>query len=321
MLNVLRILRSYWVGHRDSKALSRKHASLAYLTPNPYPEQLKEGFCRWMEGVGRRYFRKRARLEERLQIVRHQRKSLEKIVGQDEPTPEVFGGFGLRYALLGGVFLGEAFYNKMAMDTLGMNQLEALFIATVATIAIFWMGHAAGNEYRKGNRPLSVLLGLPPLLMVIFFAALRFDWTQRMATLHGSLPPSFYGFLALLGIGLALVGLTFYLGYRSPHEREVLLRKLFLTARKERKLWNRLQALDRNLEKVLEYLLAHYRENVAAYWRGFARSWPQWDPAPEFVGHIPPLNRPTLPPLNLEAPTDPLTQESTHDRLASQPRP
>ena len=46
MLNGCRALRSYWVGRRDGRALSRKHASPAYLTPNPYPEQLKEWFRR-----------------------------------------------------------------------------------------------------------------------------------------------------------------------------------------------------------------------------------------------------------------------------------
>ena len=321
MLNGFRVLRSYWVGRRDGKALSRKHASLAYLTPNPYPEQLKEWFRRWMEGLARRYLAKRAKLEERLALVRHQRKALEKVVGQDEPTPEVFGGYHFRYGLLGLVFLGEAYYNKMAMDTLEMNQLEAFIIGAVATIGLFWLGHAAGNEYRKGNLPLSLILGIPPLLVVILFAALRFSWTQRMAAIHGNPAPSIYGFLALMAIGLLLVSLTFYLGYRSPHEREVLLRRLFLTAQKERRIWERLRGLNRGAERALDHLLAHYRENVAAYWRGFARAWPQWDPAPEFVGHIPPLTRPALPPLDLEAPTDPLTQGSAHDRLAPEPRP
>ena len=168
---------------------------------------------------------------------------------------------------------------------------------------------------------MSLILGIPPLLVVILFAALRFSWTQRMAAIHGNPAPSIYGFLALMAIGLLLVSLTFYLGYRSPHEREVLLRRLFLTAQKERRIWERLRGLNRGAERALDHLLAHYRENVAAYWRGFARAWPQWYPAPEFVGHIPPLNRPALPPLDLEAPTDPLTQGSAHDRLAPEPRP
>ena len=233
----------------------------------------------------------------------------------------MFGGYHFRYGLLGLVFLGEAYYNKMAMDTLEMNQLEAFIIGAVATIGLFWLGHAAGNEYRKGNLPLSLILGIPPLLVVILFAALRSSWTQRMAAIHGNPAPSIYGFLALMAVGLLLVSLTFYLGYRSPHEREVLLRRLFLTAQKERRIWERLRGLNRGAERALDHLLAHYRENVAAYWRGFARAWPQWDPAPEFVGHIPPLNRPALPPLDLEAPTDPLTQGSAHDRLAPEPRP
>lgn len=60
-----------------------------------------------MEGLARRYLAKRAKLEERLALVRHQRKALEKVVGQDEPTPEVFGGYHFRYGLLGLVFLGR----------------------------------------------------------------------------------------------------------------------------------------------------------------------------------------------------------------------
>ncbi|PZA06183.1 MULTISPECIES: hypothetical protein [unclassified Meiothermus] len=324
MLTRLRILRAYWIGHRDSKALAKKHASLAYLTPNPYPGQLKERFGHWMEGVVRRYLSRRGHLEERLNQVRHQRKALERIVGQDEPTPEVFAhvwGYAGRYGLLAMVFFAELVFNKLAMDTLELSQMEAYIVAFIATLTMFWLGHEAGNQYRKGHPLLAAGTAVFPVLIAVTFAVLRAEFSRRMAEVQGDPLPSPWTLPALLILGLGLVAFTFFLGYKSPHERESLMRRLFLTARAERRLWARLQALHRSTERTLDQLLAYYREIVAAYWRGFARAWPRWDPAPEFVGYVPPLNRPALPPLDLEPPTDPLTREDADDRLVPQPRP
>ncbi|MEZ0347615.1 MAG: hypothetical protein ABWJ90_03775 [Thermus sp.] len=312
LLFSLRNMRAYWIGKRDGRSFASKHASLAYLTPSPFPQELAERFRRWTEGLVRRYLRQRARLEERLEVVRHQRKALARVVGQDEPTPEVFAhmwGYAGRYGLLGAVLFAELVYNKLAMDTLELSQLEAYIVASIATLVMFWLGHEAGNQFRKGNLPMALGMAVLPALMAVSFAVLRTEFTRRMAQINGDPLPSPWALPALLVLGLALVAFTFFLGYKSPHEREALMRKLFLTARKERRLAERLAALHRHTERTLDQLLAHYREEVAAYWRGFARAWPAWDPAPEFVGFVPPLNRPELPPLTHEAPSDPLTEE------------
>ncbi|WP_337845859.1 hypothetical protein [Thermus sp.] len=296
-------MRAYWIGKREGKGLSRKHASLAYLTPNPFPNELKERFARTLETIKHRYERRRERLEAQLERVQHSRQTLERVVGGMEPTPEAFAHIGAwagRSALLLLVFWAEMTYNKLAMDALGLTQAEAWVVAFVATVAMFWMGHEAGNQFRKQNLVLAVPLLLIPLFLAGGFAFLRAAFTaQQVEILHLSLPTQ-YALPVLLILGIALVAFTFVLGYKSPTEHETLLRRYHDLLRRERLLKRRLQALQHRTERQMAFLHAHYREEVAAYWRGFARAWPQWDPAPEFVGYTPPLEAPPLRPLALE---------------------
>jgi hypothetical protein len=297
-LATLRNIRANFFGKRDGKAFSKKHASLAYLTVPPFPKELAERYRRALEAHLHRYQAKRARLEEKLIQVRHLRQSLERVVGQDEPTPEVFShmlAFGGRYALMGLIFSAELVFNKLAADTLGVNQLEAYIIGFIATLIMFWMGHEAGNQFRKGQKVLAGILLSVPLLMAVLFALLRAEFTQRMAQIVGA-PASHWTLAALIALGLGLVAFTFFLGFKAPHERETLFRRYLMARNREKHLMGRLLFLHRQARKVQDYAMARYREEVAAYWRGFARAWPDWDPAPEFVGALPPLEPPKLPP-------------------------
>lgn len=297
-LATLRNVRAYRFGGKDGKAFSKKHASLAYLAVPPFPKELAERYRRAMEALVHRYQAQRGKLEKKLIQVRHLRQAMERVVGQDNPTPEVFvhmwAAWG-RYGLLGVVFLAELVFNKLAADTLEVNQLEAYIIAFIATLVMFWMGHEAGNLLRKGNLGMSAAMAVLPVLMAVVFALLRVDFTRRMAQINGD-PTSPLALPALLLLGLGLVAFTFFLGYRAPHEREVLLRRYLAQRRQEKVLMARMQHLHHKTERQLDYLGTRYREEVAAYWRGFARSWPAWDPAPEFVGALPPLDPPRLPP-------------------------
>lgn len=308
LLATLRNMRAYRFGAKDSRAFSKKHASLAYLATPPFPKELAERYHRAMAALIHRYQAQRGKLERRLTQVQHLRQAMERVVGQDNPTPEVFvhmwAAWG-RYGLLGTVFLAELVYNKLAADTLEVNQLEAYIIAFIATLVMFWMGHEAGNYLRKGNPGMSVAMAVLPVLVAVSFAFLRVDFTRRMAQISGD-PASPLALPALLVLGLGLVAFTFFLGYRAPHEREVLLRRYLGQKRQEKLLMARMRHLHHRTEQHLDYLLARYREEVAAYWRGFARSWPAWDPAPEFVGALPPLDPPRLPP----APPGPETLET-----------
>ncbi len=274
----------------------------------PFPKELAERYRRAMEALVHRYQARRAKLEKRLLQVRHMRQAMERVVGQDTPTPEVFvhmlASWG-RYALLGVVFLAELVYNKLAADTLEVNQLEAYIVAFIATLVMFWMGHEAGNFLRKGNPVMTVAMAVLPVLMAVAFAFLRVDFTRRMAEINGD-PQNPLALPALLMLGLGLVAFTFFLGYRAPHEREVLLRRYLEHRSREKALMAKLLHLHHGALRHLDYLGARYREEVAAYWRGFARAWPTWDPAPEFVGALPPLDPPRLPP----APPGPETLEA-----------
>lgn len=299
LLESLRNMRAHGFGRRDAKVLARKHATLAYLAPPPFPQELAERYRRSMEALLYHYQKARAALEDRLLRVRSQRQALERVVGGDEPTPEVFahmwGEWGRR-GLLGMVFLAELVYNKLAMDTLELSQLEAYIVSSIATLVMFWMGHEAGNQYRKGQALLAGLMGAVPLLMAGTFAFLRFEFTRRMAVIAGDPAPGAWTLVALLVLGLGLVAFTFFLGYKTPHERELLMRRYYLLRHKERVLKGRLFHLHERTRRHLDYLAARYREEVAAFWRGFARAWPTWDPAPEFVGALPALEAPRMPP-------------------------
>ncbi|RDI95501.1 hypothetical protein DV704_06360 [Meiothermus sp. QL-1] len=299
LLATLRNIRAYWYGGRDSKRLSRKHASLAYLSPPAFPQELAQRYRRAMEALLYRYHRKRAKLEQRLLQVRTQRQALEGVVGKDEPTPEVFAHMWAewgRRGLITAVFSAELVYNKLAMDTLELSQLEAYVVSAIATLVMFWMGHEAGNQFRKGAYVLASVMGLIPLAMAATFAFLRFEFTRRMALIAGDPAPGTWALVALLVLGLGLVAFTVFLGYKTPHERELLLRRYYLLQNQEKLLSSRLFFLHQQTQRHLDYLGARFREEVAAYWRGFSRAWPNWDPAPEFTGALPPLEPPRLPP-------------------------
>jgi len=298
LLATLRNIRAYRFGGKDGKAFSKKHASLAYLAVPPFPKELAERYRRAMEALVHRYQAQRGKLEKKLIQVRHLRQAMERVVGRDDPTPEVFvhmlAAWG-RYGLLGTVFLAELVFNKLAADTLEVNQLEAYIIAFIATLVMFWMGHEAGNFLRKGNMAMTVIMASFPVFIAVGFAFLRADFTRRMAQINGD-PVSPLVLPALLILGLGLVAFTFFLGYKAPHEREVLLRRYLISKRQEKMLMAKLLHLHYRTQRHMDYLGARYREEVAAYWRGFARAWPAWDPAPEFVGALPALDSPRLPP-------------------------
>lgn len=165
---------------------------------------------------------------------------------------------------------------------------------------MFWMGHEAGNQYRKNKWVLTAVAPLAlSLLLAWAFAFLRAAFTTQQVQILQLTLPTQYALPSLVILGTALVAFTFFLGYKSPTEHETLLKRYLDLLRRERLLKRRLQAFQFRTERRLGFLHAHYREEVAAYWRGFARAWPQWDPAPEFAGYVPPLETPPLRPLNL----------------------
>lgn len=296
----LRNMRAHWFGRIDGKTFSKKDASLAYLTAPQFVQELAKRYQRGMEGLLYRYQRLRGKLEERLSRVVLQRQELERLVQAQEVTPEVFTHMWAewgRRGLLGLVFSAEMVYNKLAMDTLELSQMEAYIVSFIATLVVFWLAHEAGNQLRKGKGLLSVLMLALPFLMTLSFAGLRFDFTRRMAEIAGDPPPNAWHLLALILLGLGLIAFTFFLGYRTPTEGELLLRRHHALRLREEALKRRLQTLHLRTQRHLSYLLARYQEEVAAYWRGFSRAWPRWDPAPEFVGALPHLEPPGLPPL------------------------
>ena len=306
-----RNMRAHWFGRLDGKTFSRKDASLAYLSAPQFVQELAKRYQRSMEALVYRYQRLRGRLEEHLGRVVLQRQELERLVSTQEATPEVFTHMWAewgRRALLGMVFVAEMVYNKLAMDTLELSQMEAYTVSFIATLVIFWMAHEAGNQLRKGKIPVSVAMVTFPLLMTISFAGLRFEFTRRMAQIAGDPPPTAWALVALLLLGVGLIAFTYFLGYKTPHEVEILMRRYHALRLREESLKRRLQVLHFRTLRHLNYLLARYQEEVAAYWRGFTRSWPRWDPAPEFVGALPHLEAPRLPPL--EATPSSLTSPS-----------
>lgn len=297
---MVRKTRDYFLGRRDGASFSKKHASLAYLTPVAFPKELKERYSRKSEGLVGGYERRRNRLETQLEGIRQERQALERVVGVDEATPEVFGHiwtFWGRLGLLGLVFSAELVYNKLAMDALGLTQIEAWVVSMVATVAMFWMGHEAGNQFKKQNYPLAIPTLIIPLFLAAVLAALRAAFTQQQVEILGLSLPTHLALPALLILGVALVAFTFLLGYKSPTEREMLLRRYFGLLKKERLLGRKLQGLHRSTERRLGLLHAAYREEVSAYWRGFTRAWPAWDPAPASVSLVEPLQSPNLRPL------------------------
>lgn len=296
----LRNMRAHWFGRMDGKTFSKKDASLAYLNPPQFVQELAKRYQRAMEGLLYRYQRLRGKLEERLGRTVLQRQELEKLVQAQEATPEVFTHMWAewgRRSLLGLIFAAEMVYNKLAMDTLELSQLEAYIVSFIATLVVFWMAHEAGNQLRKEKLPLSAFMVSFPLLMTLSFAGLRFEFTRRMAQIAGDPPPSPWALVALVLLGIGLIAFTFFLGYKTPHEGELLMRRYHVLRLREEFLKRRLQNLHFRTQRHLNYLLARYQEEVAAYWRGFTRSWPRWDPAPEFVGALPHLEAPRLPPL------------------------
>lgn len=296
----VRKTRDYLLGRRDGASFSKKHASLAYLNPVAFPKELKERYTRKCEGLVGGYERRRNRLESLLEGARQQRLLLERVVGVEEATPEVFGHIWTlwgRYNLLGLVFSAELVYNKLAMDALGLTQIEAWVVSMVATVAMFWMGHEAGNQFKKQNYPLAIPTLVIPLLLAIVLAALRAAFTRQQVEVLGLNLPTHLALPALLVLGVALVAFTFLLGYKSPTEREILLRRYFGLLRREKLLSRKLVGLHQNTERRLGLLHAAYREEVSAFWRGFARAWPAWDPAPASVGLVEPLQGPPLRPL------------------------
>jgi hypothetical protein len=224
LIATLRDIRAYRFGRRDGRAFARKHASLAYLTAPPFPKELSERYRVAMETDLHRYERRRGNLEHRLQQVRQQRQGLEKAIGQDPVTPEVFAHWQARVGrnvFLVAVFGAELLYNKLAMDTLGIDQLESIAVASIATIAMFWLGHEAGNQYRKTRNPLTLLWLIPPALLAIMLALLRADYSHIIAQIDQlPLPSPWLLNFSLILLGLVLVALTFWLGYKAPHERE-----------------------------------------------------------------------------------------------------
>lgn len=296
----IRKTRTYWLGRGDGRTFSRKHATLAYLTHSPLPKELKERYTRKCEGLVNGYERRRNRLETLLDGLRQQRQALERVVGVEEATPEVFShiwAFWGRLGFLNLVFSAELVYNKLAMDALGLTQLEALVVSFVATVAMFWMGHEAGNQFKKKNLTLALPLLILSLLLAAVLAFLRAAFTRQQVEVLGLNLPTQLALPALLVLGVALVTLTFVLGYKSPTEKEVLLRRYFGLLRRERLLSRRLRGLHHSTERRLGLLHAAYREEVSAYWRGFARAWPAWDPVPASVNLVEPLPCPALRPL------------------------
>lgn len=296
----LRNMRAYWFGRADGRVLAKKDASLAYLTAPQFVQELAKRYQRGMESLLHRYQRLRGKLEERLGSVMLQRQELEKLVQTQEATPEVFAHMWAewgRRVLLGLIFSAEMVYNKLAMDTLELSQMEAYIVSFIATLVIFWMAHEAGNQLRKGKLPLALAMVSFPFFMTLSFAALRFEFTRRMAQIAGDPAPSPWALVALVLLGIGLIAFTFFLGYKTPHEGEILLRRYHALRLRGERLKRRLQALHLRTQRHLSYLLARYQEEVAAYWRGFSRAWPRWDPAPEFVGALPHLESPRLPPL------------------------
>jgi hypothetical protein len=304
----LRNLRAYWMGARDGKRLASKHASLAYLTPNAFPLQLKARIERACRANLYTYERKRGRLENRLRAVIQRRIQLERDIpslrrsteGTEESSIKAHAHTGRwtwigRYLLLAAVFAAEVVYNKLATDALGVNQLEAYVVAFVASAAMFWMGHKAGHLFSKRNYLLSgVTLGIA-LLLAVFMALLRAAFTREQVAILGLNLPTHLALPTLLVLGIALVAFTFFLGQESLTENEIVFRQHRNLEEAETRLKQALETLQRVYEKRLEWLHAHYREEVAAYWRGFARAWPAWDPSPEFVGHVLPLECPLRP--------------------------
>lgn len=293
----LRNMRAYWFGRLDGKALSKKHASLAYLSPPHFVEELARRYQRSMEALVYRYHRARGRLEAALERVQFQAGALEKVLANQEATPEVFThmwGEWWRWVFLGVIFAAEMAYNKLAMDTLEVSQMEAYIFSFVATFVVFFMAHESGNQFRKGKTPFAILLVIVPVLMTLAFAQLRFDFTRRMAEINGDPPPSLWALVTLILLGIGLVAFTLYLGYKSPHEGELLLRRYHGLRLKERNLQKRLQMLQLRTQKHLDYLGSRYLEEVASYWRGFSRAWPRWDPAPGFVGGFSKLSPPAV---------------------------
>ncbi|MDM7324671.1 MAG: hypothetical protein P3W93_006775 [Thermus sp.] len=297
-------MRAYWFGRLDGSALAKKHASLAYLTPPRFVDELARRYQRAMESLVHAYQRRRGALEVKLGAITLQRQELEKAVSNQETTPEVFAHMWAewgRRGLLGLIFAAEMVYNKLAMDTLELSQMEAYIVSFIATLVVFWMAHEAGNILRKGRTAFSIAMISVPLLMTLAFAGLRFDFTRRMAQIAGDPAPSPLALVALVLLGLGLIAFTFFLGYKTPHEGEILLRRHLGLRLKEANLRRRLQILHERTLRHLRYLLYGYQEEVSAYWRGFARSWPRWDPAPEFVGALPSLEVPRIPPLDIES--------------------
>ncbi|WP_051195746.1 hypothetical protein [Meiothermus rufus] len=287
---MLRKLRDYWLGRYEGWSLSRKHADLAYLTPNTFPLELAEKYRGGMEALLRRYERQRGRMEERISRLQHEVKTLAEIVGADEKTPAIFTRSPyLRYGLLGLVFLGEGYFNKLALDALEFSQLEAYVLGLVATLAMFWTGHTSGNLFRQNRNPLGLVLLAVPVLMVMALSLLRYQFTVTHAQVQGIPAPPSWSLPTLLVLGLGLVAMTVLLGYFTPHEREELQRRLFLVQQRERVLRRRLAAFRLQTERLLAQRDAAYRQEANTYWRGFARAWPRFDPAPGFLGHIPPL--------------------------------
>ncbi|MFN4073432.1 MAG: hypothetical protein ACK4G4_08480 [Thermus sp.] len=304
-------MRAHWFGRVDGRTFSKKDASLAYLTAPQFVQELAKRYLAAMESLVYRYQRLRGRLEEQLARVALQRQELEKLVSTQEATPEVFAHMWTewgRRGLLGLVFAAEMVYNKLAMDTLELSQMEAYIVSFIATLAVFWLSHEAGNQLRQGKAFLSGLMLALPLLMTFSFAGLRFEFTRRMAEINGDPPPVLWALFALLLLGLGLIAFTYFLGYRTPHAVEILMRRYHGLKLREEFLKRRLNNLHLRTQRHLNFLLARYQEETTAYWRGFTRAWPRWDPAPEFVGALPPLEAPRLPPL--EATPAPLTSPS-----------
>lgn len=286
----LRKLRSYWLGRYEGWSLARKHADLAYLTPNQFPNELNGRYREAYQAVLKRYEKRRSRLEEDLAAVQHERKALEEVVGDKPPSPAVFHQNALaRWGGIGLVFVGELFFNKLGLDTMEVSQLEAYILGFTLTLVMFIMGHTAGNQFRKGHKILAIALLALPALLVLALSVLRYNFNAMTAQIRGDPAPSLWTLVFLVLAGLLLIAFTFALGYFSPHDEEILQARLFRARRRERLLWRRLEALQHLTQRRLEGVQAHYSQEVAAYWRGFARAWPRFDPVPEFLGHIPTL--------------------------------
>lgn len=283
-------------GQNDGQALHSKHGTFLYQQEPAYVRELEERGNALLAEMIEEWQRRSAQTKVAFRLALHREQStaqtletLENDLSSHQP------GFlptwidtplrTLRIPLTGLTLVGEAVFNKAALDILGLPPVETWPLSLTMTILMFASGHVAGLWSRNRDFWKAALGSLSiSVSLTLALATLRALFLQYLLQQQNlNLPGASAHLWALSVVGLGLVGFSVLLGHagyspleeaRRQHERATLQRK-----RLEQMLINSTTQLLADLEA--QHLMC--RATLQAYWGGMEKTLGAL-PAPDWFG-------------------------------------